>query len=75
MGRGTPNVNKPLGEPEGSIRNEAEERAVGVMPDFREPPRGNVRGEGSKKCRERDLEQMLLCNREGGRFGRDNKPE
>ena len=75
MDRGTPEVYKPLRESEGSIRNEAEERAVGVMPDFREPPRGNVRGEGSKKCGERDLEQMLLCNREGGRFGRDNKPE
>ena len=41
VGRCTPDIHKPLGEREGSVRDVSEESAVVVMPDFSEPPRGN----------------------------------
>ena len=75
MDRGTPKVDKPLRETKGPIRNEAEERAVGVMPGMGEPPSGEVGGERRKECGKRDLVQILFCKRERGRNWRNNKPE
>ena len=75
MDRGTPKVDKPLRETEGPIRNEAEERAVGVMPGMGEPPRGGVGGERPKECGKRDLVQVLFCKRKRRRNRRNNKPE
>ena len=57
MGRSTPDIDKPLGKWEGFVGDVGEERTIAVMPDFREPPRGNEGGEGGKKRVERNLEE------------------
>ena len=75
MNRGTPKVDKPLRKRKRSIRNEAEKRAVGVMPGMGDPPRGGVGGNRPKEGGKRDLVKILFCKRKRGRNRRNNKPE
>ena len=63
MDRGTPKVDKPLRKRKRSIRNEAEKRAVGVMPGMGDPPRGGVGGNRAKEGGKRDLVKILFCKR------------
>ena len=74
MNRGTPKVDKPLRKRKRAIRKEMEKRAIGVMPDMRDPPRRGVRGNRGKEGGKGDLVKVFFCKRKRGRNRRNNKP-
>ena len=69
-----PQVDEPLGEREGTVKNEWEKDAFLVMPDVGEPEGGRVGGKSGEEGGEGEGTEAVLGDRKRGGQRRDDKP-